>query len=462
MKIRIYNTLTRQKEEFVPRIPGKVSMYTCGPTVYDRFHIGNARTFVMGDTIRRILQYLGYEVDYVQNFTDIEDKIINRSNHLGIPMLELVEQEIKNYFEDADSLNIKRADSYPRVTEHVQNIIDYIGELINGGYAYSAGGDVFFAVRKYAKYGELSNQKLEDLVMGSRVEVGESKRYAADFVLWKAAKPGEPAWESPWGAGRPGWHIECSVMVRQILGGNIDIHAGGMDLMFPHHENERAQSEVLSPDEPYVKYWLHVAFLNINHEKMSKSLNNFMTAHDLLEAHDPNVLRFFLQSAHYRKPMNYDSESLLSAEQGLTRLRNTYLALAHLAESGDSEQGQTIDLASYEERFIDSLADDFNTADAWSVLFDLAREINTAMASQSLARARARQLLEFLNRLMEVLGVELGEEQRIDEEVESLIVKRQEARQSKDFKTADEIRAKLTDMGIVLEDTPQGVRWKRQ
>jgi len=462
MKIRIYNTLTRQKEEFVPRIPGKVSMYTCGPTVYDRFHIGNARTFVMGDTIRRILQYLGYEVDYVQNFTDIEDKIINRSNHLGIPMLELVEQEIKNYFEDADSLNIKRADSYPRVTEHVQNIIDYIGELINGGYAYSAGGDVFFAVRKYAKYGELSNQKLEDLVMGSRVEVGESKRYAADFVLWKAAKPGEPAWESPWGAGRPGWHIECSVMVRQILGGNIDIHAGGMDLMFPHHENERAQSEVLSPDEPYVKYWLHVAFLNINHEKMSKSLNNFMTAHDLLEAHDPNVLRFFLQSAHYRKPMNYDSESLLSAEQGLTRLRNTYLALAHLAESGDSEQGQTIDLASYEERFIDSLADDFNTADAWSVLFDLAREINTAMASQSLARARARQLLEFLNRLMEVLGVELGEEQRIDEEVESLIVKRQEARQAKDFKTADEIRAKLTDMGIVLEDTPQGVRWKRQ
>jgi len=462
MTLTIYNTITRSKEEFVPRVPGKVGMYTCGPTVYNRFHIGNARTFVIGDTMRRILEYLGYEVTYVQNFTDIDDKIINRSKDLGLPMLELVEQEIKNYFEDADALKLKRADYHPRVTEHVPQIIDYITELISKGYAYAADGDVFFDVRKYSSYGELSNQNLEDLVMGSRVEVGESKRYPADFVLWKGAKPHEPAWESPWGAGRPGWHIECSVMVREILGGHIDIHAGGMDLMFPHHENERAQSEVLSPNEPYVKYWAHVAFLNINHEKMSKSLNNFLTAHDLLQAYDANVLRFFLQSAHYRKPLNYDSESLTSAEQGFTRLRNTHLALSHLAQAGGNEHDQEIDLAAYETRFKESLSDDFNTAEAWSVLFDLAREVNTAMANQGVSQARASELLKFFDRLTSVFGVELIQEQSIDQEVEALIAKRQEARKQKDFKTADDIRSKLTAMGIVLEDTPQGVRWKRQ
>lgn len=463
MKVTVYNTLTKQKEEFTPRIPGKVSMYVCGPTVYNRFHIGNARTFVMGDTMRRILEYLGYEVTLVQNFTDIDDKIINRANELGVPMLELVDKEIKNYFEDAEALNIRRADYHPRVTEHVHNIVAYIAELIANGYAYEAQGDVFFDVRKYPGYGQLSNQNLDDLVMGSRIEVTEQKRYPADFVLWKAAKPGEPAWESPWGLGRPGWHIECSVMVKEILGGHIDIHTGGMDLMFPHHENERAQSEVLSPKEPYVKYWLHVAFLNINHEKMSKSLNNFLTARDMLGAHDSNVLRFFLQSAHYRKPLNYDSESVQSAEQGFNRLRNTHLALTHLITSGnDVKESMKVDVLGYEDRFRMAVADDFNTADAWSVLFDLAREVNTVMAAQALSKTHAIEIVGILTHLAGVFGVELGQEQSLDQEIEGLIAARQAARKSRDFKTADEIRTKLTEMGIILEDTPQGVRWKRQ
>ncbi|MDP3488123.1 MAG: cysteine--tRNA ligase [Bacillota bacterium] len=463
MKLRIYNTQTRHKEDFEPRIPGKVSMYLCGPTVYNRFHIGNARTFVIGDTIRRILQYLGYEVTYVQNFTDIDDKVISRANDLGMPMLELVEQEIKNYFEDADALNVKRADFHPRVTEHVEDIVDYIAELISHGFAYVGGADVLFDVRKYPSYGQLSNQNLEDLVMGSRVEVTEHKRYPADFVLWKGAKPNEPAWESPWGAGRPGWHIECSVMVKKILGGHIDIHAGGMDLMFPHHENERAQSEVLSPDEPYVSYWLHVAFLNINNEKMSKSVGDSFTAQDLLKLHDGNVLRFFLQSAHYRMPLNYDSGSLTSAEQGFSRLKNTHLALTQATQLSNSAlDGLSIDQPAYEARFKETLADDFNTADAWAILFDFAREVNTALANQTLSSAQSADLLAFLERLSEVLGVDLGQDQTLDQEVEGLLATRQAAREAKDYKAADEIRTKLTEMGIVLEDTPQGIRWKRQ
>lgn len=463
MTIKIYNTQTRHKEDFEPRISGKVSMYMCGPTVYNRFHIGNARTFVLGDTIRRVLKYFGYEVTYVQNFTDIDDKVITRANDLEIPMLELVEQEISNYFEDAEALNIVRADFHPRVTEHVEDIVSYIESLISQGFAYVGGSDVFFDVRKYPGYGELSNQKLEDLVMGSRVEVTEHKRYPADFVLWKGAKPNEPAWESPWGLGRPGWHIECSVMVKEILNGHIDIHAGGMDLMFPHHENERAQSEILSPDEPYVKYWLHGAFLNINSEKMSKSVGNFFTARDLLDSYSGNVIRFFLQSAHYRMPLNFDSDSLATAEQGFARLRNAHLALTQAAQSSNSALGaSTIDQAIYEDRFKEALADDFNTADAWAVLFDFAREVNTALADQALASSQATELLALLERLSDVLGVELGQDQTLDQEVEELIATRQAARKAKDFKAADAIRDKLMEMGIILEDTPQGIRWKRQ
>lgn len=458
----IYNTLTRSKEVFAPHIPGRATVYTCGPTVYNRFHIGNARTFVLGDTIRRVLEYLGYEVKYVQNFTDIDDKIINRARELNMPMLELTEQEIKNYYTDAEALNIRKADLHPRVTEHVGNIISYIAELVSAGFAYVGGTDVYFDVRKYPKYGELSGQNIDDLVMGSRVDAGDYKRFPADFVLWKGAKPGEPAWESPWGLGRPGWHIECSAMVRAILGGSIDIHAGGMDLMFPHHENERAQSEALSQDEPYVKYWVHGAFLNINNEKMSKSEGNFFTAHDLLQQYDGNVLRFFLQSAHYRKPLNFDPESVAAAEQGLNRLRNTHLALSHIAESEDiTTGGVDFNAAQYEEQFRAALADDFNTADAWAALFDFAREVNTALGKQSLSPTQCRELLALLVRLSGVLGVELGQEQGLDQEIEDLIAARQAARKAKDFKTADAIRVKLTEMGIVIEDTPQGVRWKR-
>jgi len=462
MDLIIYNSLTRRKENFVPRVPGQVSMYLCGPTVYNRFHIGNARAFVLGDTMRRVLEYLGYRVTYVQNFTDVEDKIIRRSKELGISAEELVEREIANYFVDADRLAIRRADQHPRVTEHIENIIDYIKLLIEHGYAYQVGGDVYFDVQKYQAYGQLSNQKLDDLILGSRVELGEDKRYAADFALWKQAKPLEVAWESPWGPGRPGWHIECSVMVRSILGGHIDIHAGGMDLMFPHHENERAQSEVLCEDEPYVKYWVHIAFLVINNAKMSKSLGNFHTAADLLEKYDGKLLRFFLQSAHYRNPLSFDLEQINSASSALERLENALLALEQAKARPSIENTTQWDLAAVEIKFKESLADDFNTAEAWSVVFDLAKEANIALGRQELAGREAESVQALMVRLADILGVHLTLDTVLEDHVHELIAKRQAAREAKDYQAADACRAELAAMGIVLEDTPQGVRWKKQ
>jgi cysteinyl-tRNA synthetase len=418
----------------------------------------------MGDTIRRILEYLGYKVTYVQNFTDIDDKIIVRANALGVPMMELVEEQIGNYFRDADALHIRRADYHPRVTEHVKEIISFIEELLAGGYAYVGGRDVFFAVRQYDSYGALSGQNIDDLVLGSRVDVDEDKNHPADFVLWKAAKPGEPAWESPWGPGRPGWHIECSVMVKKILGGHIDIHAGGMDLQFPHHENERAQSEVLSPHEPYVKYWLHVAFLNIRENKMSKSLGNFLTAAELLAKYDGSVLRFFLQSAHYRKPLNYDEDLILSASQGLARLQNAVESLRHYAGSyAGVKSGGAGDWEYVEADFRSALADDFNTADAWSVLFEFARDMNTRIARQELGSQDAEKAAGLLIRLADVLGISLVPQAgSLEERVEELIAERQAARKNRDFARADAIRDELAAGGIVLEDTPQGVRWKKK
>ena len=462
MEMRIYNTLSRKKEVFKPREEGRVAMYTCGPTVYDLFHIGNARTFVMGDTMRRVLEYLDYSVTYVQNFTDIDDKIINRARLLEIPMLELAERQIAEYYADADALKIRRADHHPRVTEHVDKIVSFIEDLVTHGFAYAGGGDVFFDVRKYESYGALSGQKLEDLVMGSRVDVDEAKRYPADFVLWKGAKDGEPAWNSPWGPGRPGWHIECSVMVKEILGGSIDIHLGGMDLKFPHHENERAQSEVLNPDEAYVRYWVHVAFLNVRNTKMSKSVGNFLTARDLLEKYDVNTLRFFLQSAHYRKPMNYDEELISSASQGLSRLQNAVETLTHYAENAQQTESKGFEVEHVEHAFRSALADDFNTADAWAVLFEFARDLNTLVAQQELAPADATLAAQLLIRLADVLGVSLESTKDLEAEVEQLIEQRQAARKNKDFAKADAIRKALDEKGIILEDTPQGVRWKQK
>jgi len=462
MDLMIYNSLTRQKEHFVPRLPGQVSMYLCGPTVYDRFHIGNARSFVLGDTMRRVLEYLGYKVTYVQNFTDVEDKILRRAKELGISAEQLVEREIANYFADADRLEIRRADAHPRVTEHITNIIDYIKLLVEHGYAYQVGGDVYFAVQKYQPYGQLSNQKVEDLIIGSRVELGEDKHFAADFALWKQAKPLEVAWDSPWGQGRPGWHIECSVMVRSILGGHIDIHAGGMDLMFPHHENERAQSEVLCEDEPYVKYWVHIAFLVINNAKMSKSLGNFYTAAELLEKYDGKLLRFFLQSAHYRKPLSFDLALIDSAASALVRLENALLALEQAKARPSLGEAVKLDLLAYELKFKEALADDFNTAEAWSVVFDLAKEVNIALGRQALAGAEAEGAQALMVRLAAVLGVQLTLDNLLEDHVHELIAKRQAAREAKDYKAADAYRAELAAMGVAIEDTPQGVRWKKQ
>jgi len=462
MELLIYNSLTRRKERFVPRVPGQVSMYLCGPTVYNRFHIGNARAFVLGDTMRRVLEHLGYKVTYVQNFTDVEDKIIRRAKELGISAEELVEREIANYFADADRLGIRRADAHPRVTEHIANIIDYIKLLIEHGYAYQVGGDVYFDVQKYQAYGQLSNQKLDDLILGSRVELGENKHYAADFALWKEAKPLEVAWDSPWGQGRPGWHIECSVMVRSILGGHIDIHAGGMDLMFPHHENERAQSEVLSKDEPYVKYWVHIAFLVINNSKMSKSLGNFHTAADLLEKYDGKLLRFFLQSAHYRKPLSFDIPQITSAASALERLENALLALDEAKARPSVDNAPKMDLAALEMKFKEALADDFNTAEAWAVVFDLAKEANIALGRQELAGREAESAQALMVRLADILGVHLTIDTALEDHVHELIAKRQAAREAKDYQAADACRTELAAMGIVLEDTPQGVRWKKQ
>ncbi|MBT9176150.1 MAG: Cysteine--tRNA ligase [Firmicutes bacterium] len=460
MQLQIYNTLKREKELFVPRIPGKVSMYLCGPTVYNRIHLGNARTFVLGDTIRRILSFLGYDVTYVQNFTDVDDKIIVRAAELNITVDELVEQEIKNYFEDAKALGILPADKHPRVTAHIGDIIAFIGDLIAGGFAYVGGGDVFYDVQKFPAYGQLSGQKLDDLVMGSRVEAGEAKRHPADFALWKGAKPGEPFWDSPWGKGRPGWHIECSAMVRAELGGHIDIHAGGMDLQFPHHENELAQSEALCSGEPFARYWVHGAFLNVNDGKMSKSQGNFFILSDVLKRYDGNIVRFFLQSAHYRKPLSFDATSLDSATVALNRLRNACGALEHVLTALNAPQaaGEMLNLDQYEARFKSALADDFNTAEAWGVLFELARDANAALALKGIANAELA--LSLMQRLAGVLGVELTVDRSLDEEIEALIARREEARFARDYWTADNIRVLLAELGIELLDTPQGVRWK--
>ena len=464
--MRIYNTLTRQKEEFIPIIPGEVKMYVCGPTVYNFFHIGNGRTFIIFDTIRRYLEYRGYEVTFIQNFTDIDDKMINKANDEGITVKELGDKYIKEYYQDADALQIERATVNPRATEYIQDIIKFVEELIETGFAYEVDGDVYYSTKKFSNYGKLAGQNLEDLQAGARISIDERKKDSMDFAVWKSQKPGEPAWESPWGPGRPGWHIECSCMAKKLLGDTIDIHAGGMDLKFPHHENEIAQSEAVT-GKPFAHYWIHSAFVNVDNKKMSKSLNNFFTAREILEEYDADAVRFLMLSGHYRIQINFTKELLDSATASMERLYNCINNLVNLKEEvnkktiNNEEQDYLKSLDKYRERFVEKMDDDFNTADAISVLFDLTKDINNNININS-----SVELCEKAEALIRELGNPLGILQNrmkkdLETEIQELIDKRQQARKDKDFALADKIRDDLKNRNIVLEDTPQGVRWKK-
>nr|WP_222150192.1 cysteine--tRNA ligase [Clostridioides difficile] len=466
MSVKVYNTLTRTKEEFVPLEEGKVKMYVCGPTVYNYIHIGNARPFIIFDTLRRYLEYRGYDVTYVQNFTDVDDKIINRSHEEGISPEEVAAKYIKEYFVDCDGLGIKRATVHSQVTDNIQQIIEFIKELEDKGYAYAVNGDVYFDTNKFEGYGKLSGQKQEDLEAGARIEVNDQKRHPMDFVLWKAKKEGEPGWDSPWGEGRPGWHIECSVMSKRYLGETIDIHAGGQDLTFPHHENEIAQSEARS-GKTFSKYWMHNGYININDEKMSKSKGNFFTVRDISKLYDLEIVRFFMLSAHYRNPVNFSDEMLNQAKAGLERLYNTKekleFTLSNLVESPLTEKEVELvkELDDFRQKFIDAMDDDVNTADAVSVIFELAKLINSNVDENS-SLEFAKKCLDEFNELTRVLNiVNKKKDTVLDKDIEELIQKRTDAKKNKEFQLADDIRQQLLDMGIVLEDTRQGVKWKR-
>lgn len=462
--MKIFNTLTKQKEEFKSIEPGKIKMYVCGPTVYNFFHIGNGRTFVVFDTIRRYFEYKGYKVDFIQNFTDIDDKMIKKANEEGVTVKEIGDKYIKEYYTDADGLGIERATNNPRATEYIDDIIEFVKGLIDKGCAYEVDGDVYFSTKSFKDYGKLLGQNLEDLQAGARIDVDERKNDPMDFAIWKAQKPGEPAWDCPWGKGRPGWHIECSCMARKLLGETIDIHAGGMDLKFPHHENEIAQSESLT-GKKFANYWMHSAYLNINNQKMSKSLNNFFTTREILEKYDVDTVRFLLLSAHYRVQLNFSQDLLESAKASVERLYNAVSNLENLLDevskekmSHDEEQ-YIKNLDKYRIKFEEKMDDDFNTADAISVLFELAKDLNTNISIES-----SKELISKALNLYRSLGKPLGLIQKstkisLEDEVEELIQKRQEARKNKDFALADKIRDDLKNRGIILEDTPQGVRW---
>ncbi|WP_042225447.1 cysteine--tRNA ligase [Oceanobacillus manasiensis] len=464
MAIKIYNTLTRQKEEFQPLEEGKVSMYVCGPTVYNYIHIGNARPAIVFDSVRRYFEYTGYKVDYVLNFTDVDDKIIKTAKELGEEVPAIADRFINAYLEDVGALGVKEATHNPRVMETMDDIISFIQVLIDKGYAYTVDGDVYFKPRAFDGYGKLSHQSIDELRSGARIQVGEKKEDPLDFALWKNAKEDEIAWETPWGKGRPGWHIECSAMAKKYLGETIDIHAGGQDLAFPHHENEIAQSEAMT-GKSFARYWMHNGYINIENEKMSKSLGNFVLTRDLINHHDPQVLRFFMLSVHYRNPINFTEELLESAKNSLERIKTSYFNLEHRKASSmnlgkDTEWGNKIQ--EHKKAFEQSMEDDFNTANAISVLFDLAKDANVYLESKQTCTTVIETFQETIASLLNVLGIELKEEAGLlDEEIESLIQERNEARKNRDFARADEIRDNLKDQNIILEDTPQGVRWKR-
>jgi len=464
--MKLYNTLTQKKETFVPIETGKVRMYSCGPTVYNYFHIGNARPFIVFDVLRRFLEYTGYEVTFIQNFTDVDDKIINRSHEEGISPGDVSEKYIQEYFTDADALGIKRASVHPKVSEHMPEIIAMIKTLEEKGLAYNVDGNVYYHVDAFKDYGKLSKQSIDDLKSGARIDVNDEKHSPLDFALWKKKKDGEPYWESPWGQGRPGWHIECSAMSKKHLGETIDIHGGGQDLIFPHHENEIAQSEGCC-GKPFANYWVHNGYINIDNEKMSKSKGNFFTVRDIAKTFNLEAVRMFLLMAHYRSPVNFSEPLLQQAASALERLYTAKFQMAFLLENAsaeiatEKEQAWIDSLVKYKNDFVAAMDDDINTADAIAVIFELVRDLNSnldATSSQPAIIAGQNLFAE----LTTVLGLAVKDkETNLDEAVEDLIAQRQAARKAKDFKRADEIRDELLAKGIVLEDTREGVKWKK-
>ena len=464
--MKLYNSMTLRKEEFVPIEPGKVRMYSCGPTVYNYFHIGNARPFIVFDVLRRFLEYIGYDVKFVQNFTDVDDKIINRSIEEGITAKEVADKYIAEYFKDADALGVRRASVHPRVSDHMPEIIQIISDLEANGLAYNVDGNVYYQVEKFKDYGKLSHQNLEDLRAGARIEVSDEKRSPLDFALWKKAKPGEPHWTSPWGEGRPGWHIECSAMSRKHLGNSIDIHGGGKDLIFPHHENEIAQSEG-SCGCTFANYWVHNGYINIDGEKMSKSKGNFFTIRDISEHYDLEVVRMFMLMAHYRSPVNFSDELLEAAKNGLDRLYNAKYTMeyrmenAKTVDAGEAEAAWMATLPKYKDAFITAMEDDLNTADGIAAIFELVRDLNSNLTDGS-AKAAVQAAYDLFTELTGVIGIAVKEKEKdLDAAIEDLIAKRQAARKAKNFALADQIRDDLLAQGIILEDTREGVKWKR-
>lgn len=465
--MKVYNTLTRKKEELVPITPGEIKMYACGPTVYNYIHIGNARPLCIFDILRRYLEYRGYNVKFVQNFTDIDDKIIRRANEEHVDFSEISERYIKEFWTDADGLNVRHATINPKATENIDAIIQIISTLIEKGYAYEAQGDVYFSTEKFKDYGKLSHQPLEDLEAGARIMVGEVKREPMDFAVWKAAKPGEPAWDSPWGKGRPGWHIECSAMNWRYLGDTIDIHCGGQDLVFPHHENEIAQSECFT-GKPFAHYWMHNGYINVDNVKMSKSLGNFFTVRDVAEKYGYEPIRYLLISAQYRSPINYSTDIIEQCIAALNRLYTCRDSLDfELKNAVDAEHDgdkAIIDgFDKYREQFISAMDDDLNTADAIASIFELVRDINTNVVGKTPSKALVEGAIAMFDELTGVLGLVYNRKtETLDSDVEALIEARTNARKEKNWAEADRIRDQLKEMGIVLEDTAQGVKWHRE
>lgn len=459
-KLYLYNTLTRSKQEFVPIKKGEVKMYSCGPTVYNFFHIGNARPFIIFDTLRRYLEYKGYKVEFVQNFTDVDDKMINKANELGITVKELADEYISEYFTDAQGLGIKKATVHPRATENIDAIIELVSTLEKKGYAYNVDGNVYYRTRNFKDYGKLSHQPLEDLESGARIDINEDKEDPMDFALWKRQKPGEPAWESPWGMGRPGWHIECSAMANKYLAKTIDIHSGGQDLIFPHHENEIAQSEAANGC-CFANYWLHNGYINVDNRKMSKSLGNFFTVRDVAKEFDYEVIRFFMLSAHYRSPINFSKDLMESAKSALGRIYTCLETLDFLEKSAEdraanaAEQEVLDGLEGHKQRFIAAMDDDINTADAISAIFELVADVNKIITQNPSAEV-CRKCSAAIRELGDVLGLLGKKKEGTDGDVQKIAAERAEARAAKDWAKSDELRDKLKEMGYIVKDTPHG------